>query len=65
MLKILYMLEQMRLTWVSGDKEPQQVQYGDGKSETSQVSTFSQDDMCSEFHSNFNPFHKQIPKIES
>ncbi|XP_031284818.1 probable inactive purple acid phosphatase 27 [Pistacia vera] len=37
----------MRLTWVSGDKEPQKVQYGDGKSETSQVSTFSQDDMCS------------------
>ncbi|KAJ0037534.1 hypothetical protein Pint_23839 [Pistacia integerrima] len=36
----------MRLTWVSGDKEPQKVQYGDGKSETSQVSTFSQDDMC-------------------
>ncbi|XP_044488172.1 probable inactive purple acid phosphatase 1 isoform X3 [Mangifera indica] len=37
----------MRLTWVSGDKGPQQVQYGDGKSETSQVSTFSQADMCS------------------
>ncbi|XP_059651941.1 probable inactive purple acid phosphatase 27 [Cornus florida] len=37
----------MRLTWVSGDKEPQQVQYGDGKSETSQVTTFSPDNMCS------------------
>lgn len=40
---------QMRLTWVSGDKQPQQVQYGGGKSETSQVTTFSQDDMCSKF----------------
>ncbi|KAK1552177.1 hypothetical protein Q3G72_011887 [Acer saccharum] len=37
---------EMRLRWVSGDNEPQQVQYGDGKSETSQVSTFSKDDMC-------------------
>ncbi|XP_039002235.1 probable inactive purple acid phosphatase 1 [Hibiscus syriacus] len=37
----------MRLTWVSGDKEPQQVEYGDGKSQTSQVATFSADDMCS------------------
>ncbi|XP_030449227.1 probable inactive purple acid phosphatase 27 [Syzygium oleosum] len=37
----------MRITWVSGDKEPQEVQYGDGKSQTSEVSTFSQDDMCS------------------
>ncbi|KAA8537299.1 hypothetical protein F0562_027014 [Nyssa sinensis] len=36
----------MRLTWVSGDKEPQQVQYGDGKSQTSQVTTFSQANMC-------------------
>ncbi|KAH7570584.1 hypothetical protein JRO89_XS05G0140200 [Xanthoceras sorbifolium] len=36
-----------KVTWVSGDKEPQKVQYGDGKSETSQVSTFSKDDMCS------------------
>lgn len=39
---------QMRLTWVSGDKKPQQVQYGDGKSQTSAVTTFSQDDMHSE-----------------
>ncbi|KAK1370470.1 Purple acid phosphatase [Heracleum sosnowskyi] len=37
----------MRVTWVSGDKSPQQVQYGNGKSETSTVTTFSQDDMCS------------------
>lgn len=37
----------MRITWVSGDKEPQEVQFGDGKSQTSEVSTFSQDDMCS------------------
>ncbi|XP_042480536.1 probable inactive purple acid phosphatase 27 [Macadamia integrifolia] len=41
----------MRLTWVSGDKTPQQVKYGDGKSHTSliataQVSTFPQKDMC-------------------
>ena len=38
----------MRLTWVSGDKEPQQVQYGDRKRQTSEVTTFTQDDMCSE-----------------
>ncbi|XP_034593416.1 probable inactive purple acid phosphatase 27 isoform X2 [Setaria viridis] len=38
----------MRLTWVSGDGNPQQVQYGDGKSSTSEVVTFTQDDMCSE-----------------
>lgn len=37
----------MKLTWVSGDKVPQQVQYGDGKTATSVVTTFSQDDMCS------------------
>lgn len=35
----------MRLTWVSGDKEPQQIQY-EGKSEKSVVVTFTQDDMC-------------------
>lgn len=40
---------QMRLTWVSGDKNPQQVQYANGKSQTSRVTTFSQDSMCSEF----------------
>ncbi|KAF5189822.1 Purple acid phosphatase [Thalictrum thalictroides] len=37
----------MKLTWVSGDNNPQQVQYGDGKSQTSQVATFTQNDMCS------------------
>ncbi|KAF7836159.1 putative inactive purple acid phosphatase 27 [Senna tora] len=37
----------MRLTWVSGDKQPQQVQYANGRTVTSQVTTFSQDDMCS------------------
>lgn len=37
----------MRLSWVSGDKNPQQVQYGkDGTTKTSQVSTFSLNDMC-------------------
>ncbi|OWM90033.1 hypothetical protein CDL15_Pgr026946 [Punica granatum] len=40
-------VELMRASWISGDGEAQQVQYGDGKSETSQVATFSQDDMCS------------------
>ncbi|OAY84903.1 putative inactive purple acid phosphatase 24 [Ananas comosus] len=37
----------MRLTWVSGDNNPQQVQYGEGKTATSQVTTFTQADMCS------------------
>ncbi|XLS50057.1 hypothetical protein HN51_010734 [Arachis hypogaea] len=37
----------MRLTWVSGDNQPQQVQYANGKSATSVITTFSQDDMCS------------------
>ncbi|KAI3450185.1 hypothetical protein Pfo_006850 [Paulownia fortunei] len=36
----------MRLTWVSGDQNPQQVQYGNGQTATSSVSTFSQADMC-------------------
>ncbi|KAJ9558211.1 hypothetical protein OSB04_012825 [Centaurea solstitialis] len=36
----------MRLTWVSGDKSPQQVQYANGKSQTSSVTTFSQENMC-------------------
>ncbi|XP_010999580.1 PREDICTED: probable inactive purple acid phosphatase 27 [Populus euphratica] len=36
----------MRLTWVSGSEEPQEVQYGDGKTLTSTITTFSQDDMC-------------------
>ncbi|KAB1227530.1 putative inactive purple acid phosphatase 27 [Morella rubra] len=37
---------QMRLTWVSGNGAPQQVQYGNGMSQTSVVSTFTQADMC-------------------
>ncbi|XP_010273364.1 PREDICTED: probable inactive purple acid phosphatase 27 [Nelumbo nucifera] len=37
----------MRLTWVSGDRNPQQVQYGDGKFLNSEVTTFTQDNMCS------------------
>ncbi|CAI9102860.1 OLC1v1001214C1 [Oldenlandia corymbosa var. corymbosa] len=37
----------MRVTWVSGDNQPQQVQYGNGQFATSQVTTFTQDDMCS------------------
>nr|XP_043611654.1 probable inactive purple acid phosphatase 27 [Erigeron canadensis] len=36
----------MRLTWVSGDKNPQEVQYANGKSKTSSVTTFSQENMC-------------------
>ncbi|XP_026659661.2 probable inactive purple acid phosphatase 27 isoform X2 [Phoenix dactylifera] len=36
----------MKITWVSGDNSPQEVQYGDGKSATSQVTTFTQADMC-------------------
>ncbi|KAI3770466.1 hypothetical protein L6452_01600 [Arctium lappa] len=43
----IYLLAGIRLTWISGDKNPQQVQYGDGKSQASQVSTFTQNDMCS------------------
>ncbi|KDP40495.1 hypothetical protein JCGZ_24494 [Jatropha curcas] len=37
----------MRVTWVSGSKEPQHVQYADGKAVPSQVTTFSAKDMCS------------------
>ncbi|KAK3165709.1 hypothetical protein QOZ80_1AG0036720 [Eleusine coracana subsp. coracana] len=37
----------MRLTWVSGDARPQQVQYAGGMSAISQVATFTQKDMCS------------------
>ncbi|GJM92848.1 hypothetical protein PR202_ga09352 [Eleusine coracana subsp. coracana] len=36
----------MRLTWVSGDARPQQVQYAGGMSAISQVATFTQKDMC-------------------
>lgn len=40
-------LSQMRLSWVSGDNKAQQVQYADGRFETSMVTTFTQDNMCS------------------
>lgn len=36
----------MKLTWVSGDQNPQEVEYGNGKMATSSVSTFTQKDMC-------------------
>ncbi|XP_051134531.1 probable inactive purple acid phosphatase 27 [Andrographis paniculata] len=36
----------MRVTWVSGDRKPQQVNYANGKTLTSSVSTFSQAEMC-------------------
>lgn len=36
----------MKVTWVSGDKKPQQVLYA-GKSVTSTVTTFTREDMCS------------------
>ncbi|KAL0919246.1 hypothetical protein M5K25_011329 [Dendrobium thyrsiflorum] len=38
----------MKLTWVSGDGKPQQVQYADGNSATSVVTTFKPHDMCSD-----------------
>ena len=38
----------MTVTWVSGDKKTQQVQYGSGKTQTSQVTTFAQNDMYGE-----------------
>ncbi|XP_014521523.1 nucleotide pyrophosphatase/phosphodiesterase-like [Vigna radiata var. radiata] len=37
----------MRLTWVSGEMKPQQIQYANGKTVTSTVTTFSKADMCS------------------
>ncbi|KAL9247746.1 hypothetical protein vseg_021146 [Gypsophila vaccaria] len=36
----------MKVTWVSGSSEPQEVRYGNAKSTTSLVTTFTQDDMC-------------------
>ncbi|KMS99148.1 hypothetical protein BVRB_2g047460 [Beta vulgaris subsp. vulgaris] len=36
----------MRVTWVSGSNETQQVEYGNGKSVTSAAATFTQKDMC-------------------
>ncbi|KAL5543670.1 hypothetical protein UlMin_007454 [Ulmus minor] len=37
----------MRVTWVSGDSKPQQVQYAGRRTQTSQVTTFSPKDMFS------------------
>ncbi|KQK10182.1 nucleotide pyrophosphatase/phosphodiesterase [Brachypodium distachyon] len=37
----------MRITWVSGDGRPQQVQYAGGRSAASVATTFTQKDMCS------------------
>ncbi|KAL8055790.1 hypothetical protein ABFX02_04G078800 [Erythranthe guttata] len=36
----------MKLRWVSGDQNPQGVEYGNGQTAISTVSTFSQADMC-------------------
>ncbi|MCO5560917.1 hypothetical protein L7F22_014537 [Adiantum nelumboides] len=36
----------VKLTWVSGDSQPQTVQYADGRSSQSTVTTFRQTDMC-------------------
>ena len=36
----------MRVRWVSASKEPQQVLLGDGKLVNSDVTTFTQKDMC-------------------
>ncbi|XP_038688892.1 probable inactive purple acid phosphatase 27 [Tripterygium wilfordii] len=36
----------MKLTWVSGDRNPQHVEYDNGKILISEVTTFSQKDMC-------------------
>lgn len=47
----------MKLRWVSGDKKPQKVQYGGGKSATSTVTTFTKDDMCSKFPREDNCIH--------
>lgn len=54
---------QIRVTWVSGDKSPQKVQYGNGKSQTSAVTTFSQDDMCSKYISLLYLLHIAVWKI--
>lgn len=47
----MFLYEQMKLTWVSGDGKPQQVQYADGNSATSMVTTFKPHDMCSKLPS--------------
>lgn len=50
----------MRLTWVSGDKESQEVRYGAGKSQKSQVATFTQDDMCGKVLFGIICFHEKL-----
>ncbi|CAN0863526.1 Probable inactive purple acid phosphatase 27 [Linum grandiflorum] len=37
----------MKVTWVSGSEESQQVKYGNGQTAKSQATTFTQHDMCS------------------
>ncbi|CAN1344541.1 Probable inactive purple acid phosphatase 27 [Linum perenne] len=37
----------MKVTWVSGSKEPQEVRYGDERTAKSEATTFTRDDMCS------------------
>ncbi|KAL9249440.1 putative inactive purple acid phosphatase 24 [Drosera capensis] len=36
----------MKLRWISGDQNPQQLQYANGQTATSNVTTFTQNDMC-------------------
>ncbi|GAB2275781.1 hypothetical protein Dimus_010532 [Dionaea muscipula] len=36
----------MKLRWISGDQNPQQLQYANGQTATSTVTTFTQNDMC-------------------
>jgi hypothetical protein len=38
----------MRLTWVSGNGDPQEVYYDGGRTSTSTISTFTPSQMCSE-----------------
>ncbi|KAI3928216.1 hypothetical protein MKW98_023817 [Papaver atlanticum] len=43
---MLWTFTLMKLTWLSGDKEPQQVQYGDGNSHALDANAFTQKEMC-------------------
>jgi hypothetical protein len=42
-------LLQMRLTWVSGNGDPQEVYYDGGRTSTSTISTFTPSQMCCKF----------------
>ncbi|VAH80764.1 unnamed protein product [Triticum turgidum subsp. durum] len=42
-----YPVKQMKITWVSGDGRPQQVQYAGGRAAASVATTFTHKDMCS------------------